>query len=230
MAAVAQPGAGGPPGPASRTAPQPGEPGLGSDLTARVRTGPARRAGCPPDGRSPGHRPNPQSTVDTSPAPQPQVLLEASELEGRSLPGDVRLEALEGESAEGWLYLATTSDGREVEALVLPANPDGPGPAPSDLVGRVRCRVRAERIEAAARFQHPQVIRILATGVTPEGHAFLVRERPSVEVFATSFVSCRNEAAHCGSLVGNPITVTSFFQPYVDMWRAASSQWLQEGS
>ncbi|HEX3276412.1 MAG TPA: hypothetical protein VHR43_16265, partial [Gemmatimonadales bacterium] len=117
--------------------------------------------------------------MDTSPAPQPQVLLEASELEGRSLPGDVRLEALEGESVEGWLYLATTSDGREVEALVLPANPDGPGPAPSDLVGRVRCRVRAERIEAAARFQHPQVIRILATGVTPEGHPFLVRERPS---------------------------------------------------
>ena len=127
---------------------------------------------------------------DATPAPStPPAALppHASDLTdwGLTLPSGLRVLAGLGETPEGCLYFAQSPTGLQVDVLI-PRPENGRTPSSSlKLVGRVRQRIREERMRQVMQIKHPNVIEVYETGETSDGSFYIVLERPAGELLST---------------------------------------------
>jgi serine/threonine protein kinase len=122
------------------------------------------------------------ATHNPDPPAQPP---HASDLVGRTLPSGVRVLASLGETPEGCLYSAQSPTGLEVALLIPPPEYRRTPSGGSELVGRVRQRIRQERICQIMQIKHPNVIEVYETGETSDGSFYILLERPAGELLST---------------------------------------------
>ena len=125
-----------------------------------------RRSDVAQGGRGSGGDPLPASAPSPATTPQDPRC-------GTVLAGQYRLLRVLGEGGMGRVYLAEqVSMRREVAVKILRVDPD----ASAERIADVERRFERE-LMAASRLEHPNTVKVLDFGTTPEGQPFLVMER-----------------------------------------------------